>query len=397
MIAGRRHEAPNLDGLSGTDFCRLVLPGPWTRDRGSISIVAAASLVALIGMAALVVDGGYLAVRRRALQGVSDAAALAGGFSLPSSGTAVVQARVIATANGYTDGSNGATVTVNTPYAGDSRRIEVILQTSVPTFLGAALRINSGLIKARAVAKVDAPPPAVFAGDTGCSGNACGVALCITGTSFHTTGSVHSNGSLMLSGDSSDSVGPVEYGGSCAHSVNGAVSVASGPALVATQPYPLPYTAVTDFPCTFSKTGNFDVSQPGAWWQSGNSWGGGGVLKSGVYCATGGGIQLNGSNISGSVTFVCDGVIQISGQSLNLSSFSNDVFLFTTSGANPAIVMGSSNLTWEGAIFAPNGFVNISGTQFNVTGSIIGKDVFLGATNWNFSGSSGASLPYLSE
>jgi hypothetical protein len=367
------------------------------RERGSISVVAAALLVVLIGMAALVVDGGYLAMRRRSLQGVADAAALAGAFSLPASGTAVAQAVANATANGYTNGSNGATVTVNSPYSSDSRRIEVILQTNVPTFLGTALRINSGVVKARAVAKVDPPADAVFAGDTSCSGNACGTALCITGTSFHTTGSIHSNGSLMLSGDSTDSVGAVEYGGSCPHSVNGAVSVASGPALVATEAYPLPYTAVSDFPCTFSNSGNFDVSQPGSWWQSGNSWGGGGVLKPGVYCATGGGIQLNGSNITGNVTFVCDGPIQISGQALNLSSYSNGVFLFTTSTANPAVVMGSTNLTWQGAIFAPNGTINISGTQFSVSGSIIGKDVFLGATNWTFAGSSGVSVPYLTE
>ena len=49
------------------------------RDRGSLAVVAAVAMVALIGMAALVVDGGYMAMRRRALQGVADAAALAGG------------------------------------------------------------------------------------------------------------------------------------------------------------------------------------------------------------------------------------------------------------------------------------------------------------------------------
>ncbi|HEY4187313.1 MAG TPA: Tad domain-containing protein [Polyangia bacterium] len=368
------------------------------RDGGAIAVVAAVALVALIGMAALVVDGGYLAMRRRGLQGVADAAALAGGYSLPASATAIAQAKANATANGYTNATNGATVTVNSPYSSDSRKIEVIVQTNPSTFLGTALRINAGVVKGRAVATLPAAPDTVFAGDTACStSTSCSVALCINGTSFHTTGSIHSNGSLMFSGDSSDSMGATEYGGGCAHSVNGAVAVASGPTQVATDAYPLPYTATSDFsPCTYSKSGTFDVSQPGAWWQSGNS-SSGGVLRSGTYCATGGGIQLNGSNITGSVTFVCDGVIQISGQSINLTSYSNDVFLFTTSAASPAVVIGSYNLQWEGAIFAPNGAINISGTQFIVNGSIIGKDVFLGATNWTMTGSSGTSIPYLTE
>src|SRR3569623_1727209 len=101
------------------------------RDRGSIAVVAAVALVALIGMAALVVDGGYLAMRRRALLGVADAAALSGGVSLPTSATAISQAKSIATANGYTNVSGNTTVTVNSPYLSESRRGEVIITKTV--------------------------------------------------------------------------------------------------------------------------------------------------------------------------------------------------------------------------------------------------------------------------
>ena len=366
-------------------------PDPRARDGGAIAVVAALALVVLIGMGALVVDGGYLAMRRRAMQGVADAAALAGGYSLPTSATAISQARANATANGYTNGSNGVTVTVNSPYSSDSRRVEVIVQMNVSTFLGSALKISTGVVRGRAVAKLDAPPETIFAGDTVCGG----FGLQINGTGIVETGAVHSNGFLGIYGDGSDSFGATTY--VCTQTVNGGVSLASGPTSTSQRAYPLSYTAA-DFPCTYSKSGTFDVSQPGAWWQSGNSWGGGGVLMPGVYCAVGGGIQLNGSHISGNVTFVADGVIQISGQYLNLTSFSNGVFLYTSSSANPAVVMGSQNLTWTGAIFAPNGLINISGTTFTITGSIIGKDVQLGATGWNFTGSAGTSIgPYLVE
>src|SRR3569623_1966183 len=89
------------------------------RDRGSIAVVAAVAMVALIGMAALVVDGGYMALRRRALQGVADAAALAGGFSLPTTATAISQAKTIATARAV--------------------RVPVLMRTAAPRNVGTVL------------------------------------------------------------------------------------------------------------------------------------------------------------------------------------------------------------------------------------------------------------------
>src|SRR3569623_205562 len=251
-------------------------------DRGSIAVVAAVALVALIGMAALVVDGGYLAMRRRALQGVADAAALSGGFSLPTSATAISQAKSIATANGYTNGSGNTTVTVNSPYLSDSRRVEVIITKTVPTFLGAALHINTGTLTARAVAKMDPPNASIFAGSTSCTGGASGDALCLQGNGNDINGDVHSNGSLFISGNSTTSEGNVEYGSSSSPPTHtGGATATSGPTNVATQSYPLSWTA-SDFTCNYYPTGG-NISTSGSWWQSGN-WYSTGVLKSGVYC-----------------------------------------------------------------------------------------------------------------
>ena len=361
------------------------------RERGAIAVLAGIMLIVIIGMATLVLDGGYLGMRRRALQGVVDASALAGAWSLPTSATAISQARSNATANGYTNGSGGVTLTVNSPYSSDSRKIEVIASLNVNTLFGRFINKSAGVVYARAVAKVDPPADSIFAGDTNCGG----FGLQINGTSITVPGSVHSNSFLGIYGDGSDTFGTTTY--VCSQSVNGGVHISSGPTATGTRSYPLSWTAA-DFPCTYSMAGNFDVSQPGAWWQSGNSWGGGGVLKPGVYCANGGMLQLNGSNISGNVTFVATGQIQISGQTLNLTAYKNNTFLYTSSNGNPAIVMGSYDLHWTGDIYAPNGLINISGTQFTVGGGIIGKDVQLGCTNWTFSGpSGGTTTPYLTE
>jgi len=366
-------------------------------DRGSIAVVAALTLTVLIGMAALVVDGGYVAMRRRALQGVADAAALAGGFSLPTSATAISQAKAIATANGYTNGTNGFTVTVNSPYSGDAQRIEVIIQGTTRTFLGAALRINSGTLYARAVAKLDAPNASIFAGSAACAGSAGGDALMLNGNGNQIHGDVHSNGSLFVSGNNTTSVGDVEYGNSCTPAtVTGGVVATSGPTNVANQAYPLSWTAAS-FTCTYKVTsGVFDVTN-GSYYQSA------GVLKSGVYCSTGGGgLQVNASNISGNVTFVADGPIQINGNSLNFTAYSNNVWLY--SSYSPAsmytnvIQVGNDSLTWTGDVFAPNGLIAANGTGDNITGSIIGKYVQIGATNWTMNTGAGSSAtPYLSE
>src|SRR3569623_1271127 len=213
-------------------------------DRGSIAVVAAAALVALIGMVALVVDGGNMAMRRRALQGVAEAAALSGGISLPTSATAISQAKTIATANGYTNGTNNTTVTVNSPYSSDTRRVEVIITRTVPTFLGAALRINTGTLTARAVATMDPPNASIFAGSSACVGAAGGDALMLSGNGNHVNGEEHCNGSLFISGNSTTSVGNVEYGSSCTpHTMTGGATAPSGPTNVATQSYPLSWTA----------------------------------------------------------------------------------------------------------------------------------------------------------
>jgi len=370
-------------------------------ERGSIAVVAAVALVALIALAAMVVDGGYLAMRRRALQGVADAAALAGGASLPASTTAISQARSIATANGYTNGVRSTTVTVTSPYASDPRQVEVVIQTTVPTFLGAALRINTGTVTARAVAKLDPPDPIFFAGSSACSGPACGAAFCAQGRNDAFAGDVHSNGSLVISGDSSTSVGNVEYGNNCGpHSVNGDVVVASGPTNVANQPYPLSWTAA-DFACDFFPTGG-NISSPGSWWQSGN-WYSTGVLKPGVYCSTGGvGLQIYGSNISGNITLVSDGVISINGNNTTFTAYRNGVFAYTSyapaSEGTSVIQFGNDGLTWTGDIFAPNGLITANGRNDNITGSVVGKYIQIGASYWTVNtGSGGSKLPYLTE
>src|SRR5262245_50227326 len=88
-----------------------------TRERGQVLAMTVISFFALCGLAGVAADLGYSFDDRRRAQTAADAAALAGADELRrgASGSVVSSANASATLNGFTDGTNGATVTVNVP------------------------------------------------------------------------------------------------------------------------------------------------------------------------------------------------------------------------------------------------------------------------------------------
>src|SRR5207247_5517019 len=74
----------------------------------------------------LVLDGGFAFAQRRDQQNVADAAALAGAYAYGNNGgsttAATTAAQSIATANGYTNGTGGAVVSVSFDAAGGAGR-----------------------------------------------------------------------------------------------------------------------------------------------------------------------------------------------------------------------------------------------------------------------------------
>lgn len=127
-------------------------------ERGQILPLVALSLVVLIGCAAFAADLGYLRFQQRAQQIATDGAAIAGANELTYGSARVTSgAKMDATSNGYTDGSNNVTVTVNHPpasgaYSGVNTAVEVIItKTNLPVFLSGVLGFASPQISTRAV------------------------------------------------------------------------------------------------------------------------------------------------------------------------------------------------------------------------------------------------------
>jgi hypothetical protein len=119
------------------------------RERGAVAVIGAVMMVGLFAFAGLAVDVGYLQMMRLRAQAAADAAAEAALFELKDGNTDLSSAgQHDAALNGFTNGQNSTTVTINNPptlgsYAGSSNAVEAIVVRSVPTFFMGILNFKS--------------------------------------------------------------------------------------------------------------------------------------------------------------------------------------------------------------------------------------------------------------
>lgn len=140
---------------------------PGTRsDGGQVLVVFALSLVILVSMAGLAVDVGGTFAQRRDQQIASDLAALAAAndYLINNDATlATARAHAVATENGFTDASNGATVTVAID---TTNGVEITVGVTAPhsnSFLG-AIGMSSFAVSTKASALAGFPDTATGAG-----------------------------------------------------------------------------------------------------------------------------------------------------------------------------------------------------------------------------------------
>lgn len=120
------------------------------REQGSIAVIVALSLTALIGFGALVTDVGMFYIEKARLQNAVDAAALAGAQELPKSPTlAQESAQEYASRNKVTE--------IKTNIEAGNSRIKVTAQKVVPTYLAKIWGITEGNLTASAKAMVIPP------------------------------------------------------------------------------------------------------------------------------------------------------------------------------------------------------------------------------------------------
>jgi Flp pilus assembly protein TadG len=130
-------------------------------EAGQSLIFVALLMFVLLAIMGLGIDMGYMRYQKGRLQEAADAGAIAGAAEVLYTDTTTA-ADAATAADGFTNGSNNVTVTVNhPPLSGpstwNSNYVEVIVAQSEPTFFMKVVGLNSVSLSSRAVAEGSSP------------------------------------------------------------------------------------------------------------------------------------------------------------------------------------------------------------------------------------------------
>lgn len=177
----------------------MKLRSRWRCDEsGAAAVLVAASLLVLMGMAAVVLDGGLGLSEQRDTQNAADHAALTAAWvGCVGSTDPVVEGLASAERNGFDNNGVTNTVALSSPSAGIW---EATIVSNLDTAFAPAIGVDSLAVTSTAVADCS-----VISGLGGfalfASGTDCGpFELTFTGSSATFEGSIHSNGRLKLNG-----------------------------------------------------------------------------------------------------------------------------------------------------------------------------------------------------
>ena len=123
------------------------------RERGQLLVVFALTLVGLIGAVGLVIDGGSTFVQKRDEQNVADAATMAAGYAHVMGANPTAAAQSVASANGYTLGSNGVVISVSST----ASTVTVTLTKPHRNFFAGILGMSTWDVTATATAEFGQP------------------------------------------------------------------------------------------------------------------------------------------------------------------------------------------------------------------------------------------------
>ena len=362
--------------------------------RGQVIVLICVSLIALVGMVAVVSDFSFMQHQRNMMQTAADSAAMAGAEEL-NYGDLVVAGKADAASNGYTDGTNNVTVSMNNPpstgpNASNSEYVEAIVSEPAPTYFLRVLGVNSMTVSARAVAYEGNGPNCIYVMDPSASGafsangnvtvkSSCGL-LVDSGSSSGLT----VNGNVSISAPTIGVVGNYTKNGNSTLTPTPKTGViaASDPLAYVKEP-----TVGSCAHTNFSLNGN--IGSSGSPYQlyagtycggisvNGNSWL---HFNAGTYVIAGGGMNINGnSTMTGTgVTFYNTtgtggyGAITLNGNSqANFSAPTSGPLagiLFFQDRAIPSSAAGStingnSSSTFDGAIYFATTTVNYNGNS----------------------------------
>jgi Flp pilus assembly protein TadG len=368
---------------SGENRCtkstERILSSRKSAQAGQALILIAIAIVGLLALVALAIDAGNGFSDRSKAQNAADSAVLAGATAKTQNQSVTSAATARATSNGYTDGINGATVTVsnppgpgcngtNGPFAGNSQYIQVIIHSTVSTFFGPIVNINElhNCVEAIARTQLMAGSSQLAMGNTIAAVGCTGLNITASGSADVTlmNGGIYSNSSSNpalyihkndnLTAPSVGSVGSahVPYGYSPAPETG-----------ITQLPCPLPDYMIPKYTCSYNyvnfppASSDANVTKVGSVYE----------LNAGVYCISG---SWSKANMTGSdVTFVMlnqgftwNGNVDIHLRAPTSGATKGLLIFLPYSNTNSITLNGNAGLDITGSVFAPNATIKLSGS-----------------------------------
>jgi hypothetical protein len=129
-------------------------------------VLICVSLIALMGMIAVVTDFSFMQHQKNMMQTAADSAAMAGSEEL-SYGDQVAAGKADAATNGFTDGANSVTVTINNPptsgpNSSNTAYVEAIVSKLESTYFLRVLGVSKMTVSTRAVAYEGSGPNCIY-------------------------------------------------------------------------------------------------------------------------------------------------------------------------------------------------------------------------------------------
>jgi hypothetical protein len=399
------------------------------RRRGNALAVTGVCLIVIVGVLALVFDGGLLMAERRRAQSVADAAAMAAAYSLYNNyatdqgldpvGTAAKFARSIALSNGYTNDGDTSTVTVSIPpltgaFVGKRGYAEVNVQSSHERCFSGIWSAGLMSVAARSVARGISSPasPAILLLDPSMK-----KALDSTGNGLVSD----TGGSIVIDSNNADAANITGNGNVSAPNINiygsyntsgkgqfvGTLKTGVAPTVDPLSALPVPdptaMTLQSGSNYKISSSGNYTL-QPGLY-KGGiaiSAPSGTVTLNPGIYYMQGGGFSNSGGiNLTGSGVMIYNAPVQSSDQvkltgngSLTLSPPTSGTYkgvaIFQDRNATSVVTItgnGSMNLT--GTIYSAGAEIDLTG---NGSADVFGSQII--ANNMKVTGNGSVNVDY---
>lgn len=368
---------------------RQSIPRSLPGEKGQAIILIIFSVIGLLGMAALAIDGGNAFIDSRRAETAASAAALTAALTRIEGGNWRAAALATAAANGYNNDGITNTVELNTPplsgpYSGNAEYIEVIVTSHLRTYFGSVIGFPF-ITNVATVISQSKPAEVGEMFDGYALVSLAPKSDCSDKRAFAIYGEATINfegGGLFVNSDNA-SCAFISYGSGSVRALdNSPITVVGGAQVQKPQlitPYPfqtgaayIPYPPPYQLPKVGCGTKIAEMDENGV--MSSGNWEedifppeGAHSLDSGVYCLSGDFI-FDGGTLEGSgVTIVVDGDVKIgSSAEINLTapmSGKNQGLLFYMPMGNRGVMFlnGSVDSSYTGMILAPSAHIRING------------------------------------